>query len=253
MNQNQGLFMRWRKVSLPNKLTVFCTIVIAMATVFYSCAAYRQLGAMERTIGQMKNSGDSATHQTWQLIGNINWLAKAMDGSLRETQRAVDNSISAMHIDQRAWISVSAGPTAVTSGEFIEAPIDVLNIGKTPARHLDGDIITTVLSDNEVLDTSYRPGHLRSHTSGGTFLPNSKRPPIISRAIRLNGKDTADIVANPILVEDIQAGKMFVVIYGKLSYSDVFGSNHWITFCLAGTGIPKKINGCAEYNEVDTQ
>jgi hypothetical protein len=122
MSQPQSFRARWLKVSLPNKLTVLCTAIIAVATVWYAIVAHWQLLTMSEQLrhsaemlAETKRSGPSTTHQIWQAIGNLNWNARASQEALNEAriinkntgdraQVALDASIAQNQLDQRAWV-----------------------------------------------------------------------------------------------------------------------------------------------------
>src|SRR5258708_31767846 len=103
---NQAFGARWKKVSLPNKLTVVCTAIIAAATICYVIAEFRQLRKMSDTLIEMKSAREGGTDQANQVIGNMNWLARTMESSLAKSQAALDASIAASRTDQRAWLGI---------------------------------------------------------------------------------------------------------------------------------------------------
>jgi hypothetical protein len=52
---HQPFWTRWKRVSLPNKLTVVCTFIIAVATAIYANFAYRQWDVMSGQLSEMRN------------------------------------------------------------------------------------------------------------------------------------------------------------------------------------------------------
>jgi hypothetical protein len=56
-------------------------------------------------------------------------------------------------------------------------------------------------------------------------------------------------------IEMIRQGKLLVYTHGKLTYQDIFGCDHWITFCQNVSGRPgssnKAVSKCPEYNDTD--
>jgi hypothetical protein len=121
-----------------------------------------------------------------------------MAQSIRQSSAALNASIDASRTDQRAWVNVQSEGAIVNEDGPIDIPVIVSNRGKTPALRLEGDIIATVMLRGEGLDTSYKPGHLRNHTVGGTLLPGTE-PPTDFRAMRMLGQDTANIASSPSL------------------------------------------------------
>ncbi len=90
--------------------------VLAIIGIGALCIYGGQLGVMRGTLDEMKRGGVAATDQAWQAIGNINWLARTMDGSLQQAQRALDASIEISRTDQRAWVGV----VSVNGANFTE-------------------------------------------------------------------------------------------------------------------------------------
>ncbi len=57
------------------------SIIGIIALIIYG----RQLGVMHGTLAEMKRSGEQSTEQVWSAIGNINWMARTMDQSSKDT------------------------------------------------------------------------------------------------------------------------------------------------------------------------
>ena len=82
---------RWKRVSLPNKLTVICTAIIAGATAWYSLVAHRQWDAMKKQLTQM----EGGSKQTATLITATQNLATAAK-SQAESAAAQTTSMKAL-------------------------------------------------------------------------------------------------------------------------------------------------------------
>ncbi|MEK6764421.1 MAG: hypothetical protein AABY96_17110 [Nitrospirota bacterium] len=54
-------------------------------------------------------------------------------------------------------------------------------------------------------------------------------------------------------VAEIDSGESYLVTFGSVTYSDAYGTSHWINFCSYQTRSPGKYNpvNCAQYNKVD--
>lgn len=70
-----------------------------------------QLTITNRALADAQHSSAVATDQTWQAIGNINWLARLMDESLQQTVRAINQTSAQLafqhqsfQIEQRPYI-----------------------------------------------------------------------------------------------------------------------------------------------------
>ncbi len=183
MNKSPSLRARWRKVSLPNKLTVFCTFIIALATVWYAIVARQQWEAMTAQLDQIK----SGSAQTDRLIAATKNLvtaaasqaesAAAQSGSMKDlaqralaqatasnrlateakrsadiSQAAMEAGIKATQLDQRAWVGLSefatVGGAQSADGRtfsFQSVRIAVRNSGRTPAINLSVVLMQTML------------------------------------------------------------------------------------------------------------
>ena len=262
------LRQRWKQTSLPNKALVMIGTTTAFGTVFYAVAATVQVcimrqaaidsGAQVERLEKATNTAiQSAVSASSQSVKQALDLSKtSFDASVAQAKAALDATIRTSRLEQRAWINVRSEGAVVNQDGPIDIPVEVSNVGRTPAIHLEGDIIATVMSPGEVLDTSYRAGHLRNHTVGGTLLPGVNQPPTQFRAMRMLGNETANIRSSPQLADSINKGEQVIVVYGRLTYSDIFGVKHWITFCQSGSRNPlgkpiARVEGCAEYNQVD--
>lgn len=116
------------------------------------CIYSGQLQVMRGTLAEMKRSGGTSADQLWQAIGNMNWMARTADGSLHQSQQAMDDSrrllggqLSTMQKQfealDRPWVSISVSPikpllydgkTGVNA-TFIFSPT---NVGRSPAQEV---------------------------------------------------------------------------------------------------------------------
>src|SRR5580700_6072133 len=105
---------------------------------------------MSETLSEMRSSREGGSDQTNQVIGNMNWLARTMQGAFeqsqlatkrseKQSQRALDVSISAAELDQRAWLGI--GPLRrdgfVSGNQFPTFYVRIINSGKTPALSVE--------------------------------------------------------------------------------------------------------------------
>jgi hypothetical protein len=125
------------------------TAVAAAAAVVYTYTAHKQLGKMQETLEEMRKSGQSSTSLANQVIGNMNWLAKGLDGSVQQNQRAMDKQFALMagqldtmrrqlEATDRPWIKVDpsvASPLTFTARGNLQAAVTLTlkNIGRSVA------------------------------------------------------------------------------------------------------------------------
>jgi len=226
MSQTQPFLARWKKVSFPNKLTVGCTLIIAAATVWYSVTAHRQLEAMQgqlsitnQALSDTQRSSAVATDQTWQAIGNINWLARVMDASLQQTQVALAQTHDNFVLDQRAWLGV----TEVAAGPIVKSmkftPI-LINSGKTLATRVTqrGGWKTFPKGVIPDIDREIKQEPEFFH---GVIFPNGRRE------LSANSDSiTADIAS------ELRGGAQVLYVFSEIDYRDAFRKKRTTKFCL---------------------
>lgn len=158
MSQPHSLWARWLRVSLPNKLTVLCTLIIATATVWYAVTAHNQWSIMRGQLEQMQsgsaqtdrliaethalaqNAGKQAAtgvEQTSKMAGMVDAANKQVS-YLRDQLAVVQRQVEAA---DRPWISVEVGitsPLTKTDTEIrLTFSFKIKNVGRSPAEHID--------------------------------------------------------------------------------------------------------------------
>jgi len=184
-----------------------------------------------------------------------------MYGANRDT---ADAAVRAMHIDDRAWVDISTGPTELILGKPLLVPITVANNGKTSAFNVRGRIVLNVLSANEdpnlTLVEATHPGYNVSVKQMSPHYTETPKAAVLPKYIR-KGEILTPIKLTATMRKQIMNGKMQIVVQARLAYEDVFGVEHWIQHCSHGYGTkswpgirlsnvgPTGI--CGEYNDAD--
>jgi hypothetical protein len=231
-------------------------VAAAVFTGLYTHYAAAQLSAMRQTLDEMRKSGAVATDQMWQAIGNINWLARGMDGSLKQaqlamrasekqSQSALDASIALSRLDRRPWIGITDSRlTQFEKGKPIKLDIREVNSGKTPAVGVRG-CIRYAFSERLV------PGPVKEW--GRDYLTFEQTPfqPIAPQADTAQG---IEISGSPVATQydAVAGGFRILYIYGELHYSDTAGVTDGFTrFCLyLDARVPPKLSYCKEFNDL---
>jgi hypothetical protein len=159
----------------------------------------------------------------------------------------------ALLVDQRAWVNVVVPTNFPLEGAFIAVPIQIANTGKTPAKYVEGDLIATLLKKGEEPSFDFSIGHPHNRIYAGAVFPNAPLNTALS-VVRYGPFTQEAIVPTPELRQEIGNGESFIIFYGKVTYSDVFGATHWTTFCT-GTGVAIQtidLKKCVNYNDVDS-
>lgn len=121
MNPQQTFRTRWKKVSLPNKLTVLCTAIIAVATVAYVIIA-------GRTLNTIRNQLDAITES--------NRIARdTFDAANRPYIGVEDIATVHSRLDHGKWIH---GRDRTPDSVDMTFTIRLKNFGSVPATNAHG-------------------------------------------------------------------------------------------------------------------
>ena len=156
----------------------------------------------------------------------------------------------ALLVDQRAWVSVVVPSNFPLEGSSILASIQLANTGKTPAKHIEGDIVATVLKKGEEPSFDFSTGHPHNRIYTGAIFPNGPINVIIP-VVRYGPQTAETIVPTPELRQEIANGESFIIFYGKITYFDIFGTSHWTSFCTGSGSAMGDLKKCVSYNDVD--
>jgi len=170
---------------------------------------------------------------------------------------AVASTYEAMAATQAesATITVTLRPEPIQVNKTIDFSFQFQNTGKTTAKNVTVKAITVFLPRNQDPDFSYP--HLRiGRLSIGSLYPREGSHPGIY--ISAKNEDASLKIATDADSIDYQKGRKDAMVYGIVSYTDIFGVNHWSRFCgvnqhleeglMKDTGHTK----CAAYNKDDT-
>ena len=162
-------------------------------------------------------------------------------------------SHEAMIEDQRAWVSVALPASFPLTGTSIPVTTQITNSGKTPARAVEGDVVATVLNKGEEPALGdFSVGHPHNRLYVGVVFPGAPIPITIA-LIHYGPKKGETIVPDDALRQDIANGNRFILFYGRLTYHDVFGIQHWTQFCTgSGSAMQDNLKKCISYNDVDS-
>ncbi len=196
---------------------------------------------------------------TWTLVVTV-IIAVIYYGQLRSMQDSVNLTRKNMQIDQRAWLVPTAPGSFLLNGPNIPADIKLTNIGKTVATNVVGHIVGMVMPKGAApAFDQFRAGHAYVNVYTGAIYPNAQPPLDIPFKILdysyTEQKFTTPVIPTPELNRRLNEEKQaFIILFGRIEYCDVFGVEHWTTFCngngdaLAPTGVRE----CINYNRADT-
>jgi hypothetical protein len=216
-----------------------------------------QLNVMRGTLAEMQRSGQQSTDQVWQAIGNINWMAKSMDGSTKQSQqsmeasdkqsnRALNASVDASRNDQRAWLSVAnlGMVNDPVAGQTFTVTYAVSNSGKTPAvkastkTQLSFDRTEPAAPDWDKIIPS----------SQSVIFPNTT-------SLNIHVDAPAATMTKPLVDAYTTTRQTKIYFRVRLDYSDVYGRAHWSEVCnvhSSGDAADHWLS-CAAGGNVDTE
>jgi len=245
---------RFEKSTL--QLAIAAVIMSALAAVFVCL----QWIVMEQTLSEMKRSGNTATDQLWQAIGNMNWMAHIADGSLHQAQKSLDTTIEQDRMDQRAWVVIDSIEKTATFppnppfGTIFKFSIFPKNVGKTVARdvriHSENPDASASFMENRhaILMSEDQLFHL-SGTNKRAVMPDNPGP----QALAPKAQSPVPVFSGgqePKRYSDGQFRYSFIL--GRIDYTDAFGVSHWTHFCYFISNSRGELANCKYGNDQDS-
>lgn len=215
--------------------------------------------AQERNTAEQKKETRDKRRFVVEVIGAILVFIYATIAAYQACLIWKSNKInhSSTVVNNRAWLQPSfSWPDPKQDGfpdlaniKELNFPMKVVNVGNTPTGQVTIDTIIEIADSNNEPSLDYSATH--KEIFGGSIFPKQSWPfPAI-----LYRPDGSEGFISPSEVEQLQLGKSYIVVFGKISYTDSFGT-HWTHFCAwRGYAIGKTFmaDNCANYNQVDIQ
>lgn len=155
-------------------------------------------------------------------------------------------------VDERAWMAFKfvGGDITFTIDKPLLVPTELINVGKTPAKNVHGNIVVGVFKKGEALDFSYTSGHASYKVMAGTIFPSGK---IVEsfEAIKHGQEHAEPIIFTAPVKDELFSGQSFLIVHGRIAYSDVFGTEHWTTYCRYVLHPELISEQCTRYNDTD--
>ena len=154
--------------------------------------------------------------------------------------------------DERAWMAFKfvEGSLTLTIGQSFLVPTELVNTGKTPAKNVHGNIVVGVFRKGEPLDFSYSPGHANYEVRAGTLFPSGKIVETFE-AIKHGQEHAESIVFTAPLKDEIFNAQSLIVVHGRIIYNDIFGTEHWTTYCRYVLHPELISEECTRHNDTD--
>jgi hypothetical protein len=274
-----------RRQNRFNRLMVVFTGLLFVTSAFSDWLMWRYVSLTKQStdtatdvLRQTKTSGETATHQMWQAVGNMNWLAKEMMNAVQQAQgatrisqgnakRALDASVGSARTAQRAWIAPIRARIHIAEAEaregdtitreritgreglsdipFIEAELH--NVGETPAVHTRARVKillrpTRVGKDERIEIPPKIEAESEGIVSKGGLMAFAHIPAF---------EDTPPRQLTATDIAAIRGGSLLIISFGRVEYQDVFGERHWTTFCFEYDPTQNKMKACSYHNEMN--
>lgn len=203
-----------------------------------------------------KEKRDWHDHVTlWmEIIGVIFLIAYTTVAAFQwyEMKKSTEAANRNFRRDERSWMAFKfmEGNITFTMNKSFLVPTEIMNTGKTPAKNVRGNIVIGVFKKGERLDFTYTPGHANYAITAGTIFPTGK---IVEsfEAIK-HGQERAEaIIFTGLLKDELVSGQSLLVVHGRIVYNDIFGTEHWTTYCRYVLHPELISEECTRYNDTD--
>jgi hypothetical protein len=141
----------------------------------------------------------------------------------------VDKQLDTMRIEQRAWVKIAHKLQPIAENKPLIADITTINTGKTPAKRIEANFrVQKVRADRSPDLTA---SGINANSFIGILNPDASYPSSVPMM-----RDSGTILNPPLLtksdVAEIASGESYIVVFGRLIYSDIYDTPHWINFCF---------------------
>ena len=197
--------------------------------------------------GQWKEM-QSASKQTDRLIDAAERIKTSMESSVEQNKKVLDASIEIARRDQRAWIGPvqvvpawrdpTNKPIYIKDGFPAKFEVVITNSGKSPARK----VRTLIKFDTIPADRKFSPNYGLLQKQSVVIIQPQQR-------FRMPTPPSQPVSASDI--DTIENGKAILYLFGKITYEDIFKTQHSTTFCMTLAPSLDSFVACDAYNEAD--
>ena len=159
---------------------------------------------------------------------------------MRQTQTALNASITQNQLDQRAWLGyLETTDISVKANEKTRIKQWFINTGKTPAIKIHGRSSSVALLRDKPFGPVYR--ETDKAPSASILMPNQ----------RIFFDSTAETLNNQRGIDLLVSGDLVMYFFGELCYADIFKLPHYVSFCTFLNRDLTTVSNCQTYNETD--
>ena len=165
-----------------------------------------------------------------------------------------------MRTDERPFVSMLPNPVqfpkdAQAAKDFqVIATVTLKNIGKTAARKVHTELVMDYVVNGQSPDFVY-DGRAKSTNTAGVIFPDNPMAVIAGFAQLLPAGGLEPRFLSPYEFNSLSDARGYMVLYGRTTYEDIFGTEHWTKYCVFF--VPPATQGnvsakaCSEYNDTD--
>lgn len=245
VHPSKSFLQQWRELSLDRKIEsvigavgLTVAIVLAYTAVNQLDAMQEQTAAMKSQLAEMKSGGV----ETGKLIAATEKIAEATSTGVVQSKTALDATIEASRLGQRAWVGpANMKMMTFEAGKPIRVEVVFTNTGHSPALKAKGFLFIRIRESpidigNFNLDEMAKS--LKDRPSISTVFPNG--------ALSLQTEPIGP--ATEKYINEVKAGRLEILILGKVTYLDIFQNTHISTVCAKYEPVGKGFAYCDQHN-----
>jgi hypothetical protein len=158
----------------------------------------------------------------------------------------------ALRQDRRAYVVLKSDipPGLIKPNEQVLTDDTYTNTGKTAAKNIVSDIVIKIMpNDGSIPRFDYSAPHIINKIPLLQADTSKKSQTLWVR----EGKEMVPLLPSQADIDELTAGRAYLMIYAKVVYRDIYGVEHWQHLCVwrpyAEVGFSS--GACAAYNDVD--
>lgn len=228
-----------------------------IAALAYAVIARLQLNEMQEQTREIYRQADIENQDAG--VKAQQWLSEFRVAQQQaQAAEASANAISTqMRQEERAWLIPALRIVSFKPNQPLVIPITFTNIGKTAARKVHGEFVALIVKNGEAVEFTLTNNNISSWIiEWGIIFPNDPLPADIVVG-RQPFKTIQDVLVIPtdVDIKQLDAGQVFLLVYGRITYRDMFNVEHWLKFCRNISGATHQTQfqagKCLSYNDAD--
>lgn len=239
-------------------------VIISCIAAVFVCAQWWEMhaggkdtNALAEAAKKQAEKADTISESMKQAVQQLTATATATQKQVGAAQDSVKAIQRQMRQDQRAWLT----PTCETKATLRDGqPIGQLcyytNTGKTPAKRIKAQFMMKIVREDDVGMFDY-PKKVVTRSDVNALFPPQREPLGIYLYV-------PDRYPEQVLYTDptktlFLNGTIMFMVYGEITYNDIFGIRHWIHYCtttyapITHLTKPRISKACSDYNDTDDQ